>query len=537
TVISADPANHRGLDAPPPQPVDIHVEKFVNAPAFGPDVAVGPLDADTAPGVTLRTGRPVFWTYEVTNPGLNPLSGVTVRDDAGTPGTTADDFTPTFLGGDEDGDGLLDPGEVWHYTSAGVRAYTVVAGQYTNLGTATGTGPTGTSVSAADPANHFGTATPPADPVAVTIQKAVNAANPLQPTPLEDANDPNNPRPLTAGTNVVWTYLVRNPGTTALSNVRVVDDNGTTGPADDFVPRYVGGDTDGDSLLDPGEVWLYTSAGVFAFQAPTILYGNFGTVTATGNGTAVTHRDPAYLIGTAPGVIIKKAVNAANPDAPTPAEEADAAPGRELPVGTPVVWTYRVMSTTDEPVAITSIKDDAGTPADPTDDFTPVYLYGDADADNLLDPGEVWLYTSAGVGSAPTGPRDWNQLFEHAMSATVVTGPGGFVHDPVNSPSTDDIFTGGGSKDTRGIGDWKWKTFSPQDKDDIADSFGVSYAEAATGRTLMFAGLDRFAANGDATIGFWFFQNAVGKNANGTFSGTHTDGDLLLVVDFRLGGA
>ena len=43
----------------------------------------------------------------MTNPGQTPLANVTLRDDAGT-GTTADDFTPAFVGGDADGDRLLD---------------------------------------------------------------------------------------------------------------------------------------------------------------------------------------------------------------------------------------------------------------------------------------------------------------------------------------------------------------------------------------------------------------------------------------------
>src|SRR5262249_15570795 len=33
------------------------------------------------------------------------------------------------------------------------------------------------------------------------------------------------------------------------------------------------------------------------------------------------------------------------------------------------------------------------------------------------------------------------------------------------------------------------------------------------------------------------FQQTVGVNSDGTFSGRHTDGDLLLVVDFTVGGS
>jgi hypothetical protein len=53
---------------------------------------------------------------------------------------------------------------------------------------------------------------------------------------------------------------VTNTGASPLSNVIVVDDNGTPGIAvDDFNPTFVGGDTSpANGLLDPGEVWTYT---------------------------------------------------------------------------------------------------------------------------------------------------------------------------------------------------------------------------------------------------------------------------------------
>ena len=58
---------------------------------------------DAAPGVFVPVGSTVTFTYVVTNPGNVPLSGVTVRDDNGTPGNAADDFNATFVGGDSNG--------------------------------------------------------------------------------------------------------------------------------------------------------------------------------------------------------------------------------------------------------------------------------------------------------------------------------------------------------------------------------------------------------------------------------------------------
>src|SRR6185503_5532900 len=84
---------------------------------------------------------------------------------------------------------------------------------------------------------------------------------------------------------------------------------------------------------------------------------------------------------------------------PTGAEDADLAPGRAFQVGTNITWTYLLSNQSGGPLSVTSIRDDAGTPANPADDFSPLYVSGDANANNLLDAAEVWLFTSTGVRS------------------------------------------------------------------------------------------------------------------------------------------
>src|SRR5207245_3282880 len=81
----------------------------------------------------------------------------------------------------------------------------------------------------------------------------------------------------------------------------------------------------------------------------------------------------------------------------------------------------------------------------------------------------------------------------------------------------------------------------PQAKDDIAHAFAAAYT-LTNGDTAIYFGMDRFDNSGDATAGFWFFQDSTvglggAKSGSGThLTGHHMDGDLLIVADFSIGG-
>ncbi|HJZ57437.1 MAG TPA: matrixin family metalloprotease [Gemmataceae bacterium] len=160
-----------------------------------------------------------------------------------------------------------------------------------------------------------------------------------------------------------------------------------------------------------------------------------------------------------------------------------------------------------------------------------------------------------GTGNLPNGPfeLDGNALDDPAAGddwSNAVFGNGGssfahsFATDTVNSTS-DDIFTGGGSKDTQGIqnGPWLFTDSKPQAKNDITHAYAAMYVDPSNGHIILYAGLDRFDNSGDATAGFWFFQNPVGLSTNNPttsgspFTGVHADGDILLVSDFTQGGS
>jgi len=323
---------------------DIHLEKSTNG-----------MDADLPAGPSVPVGDAVTWSYTVTNPGDVPLSGVTVTDNQSG-------VQPEYLSGD-DGDNLLEPGEIWIFQAAGVAA----AGQYQNIGTAFGRY-NGQSVSDTDPSHYFG------GQAGILIKKYSNG---------EDADAPPGPV-IPPGAEVTWRYVITNTGNVAISNILVSDsESGVT-------PAYLSGD-DGDGLLNPGESWTFEASGTAAAGQ----YVNVGTV----NGTDVYSRpvsdnDLAHYFGPAPAIQIEKLVNG---------EDADVPAGPAIPVGQAVQWSYIVTNPGNVPLGEVAVTDDQGvTPvavdASPADGYND----GDADLDQLLDPGETWTWTAS--GSAIAGP-------------------------------------------------------------------------------------------------------------------------------------
>ena len=139
-------------------------------------------------------------------------------DNAGTVSDTTDDFKPRYLSGDTDGNGALGLDEVWLYTSVGATKVlggtipsattTVKAGHYVNTATVTVASKDDVTLTATDTdkANYFGTLS------GIQVVKSVNAVETTGPDCPEDANNPNSPVILAAGSTVVFSYAVKNTG-------------------------------------------------------------------------------------------------------------------------------------------------------------------------------------------------------------------------------------------------------------------------------------------------------------------------------------
>ena len=180
---------------------------------------------------------------------------------------------------------LISPGQTV-FCRAGAQAQ---AGQYENLGTATGTSPTGAEVSDSDPSHYFGAR------AELDIEKSTNGIDAdVGPGPQIAVGDP-----------VTWTYVVTNPGNVPIADVAVDDDQAGVSPA------FVGGDDDSDGLLDPGETWTFEATGT----ATAGQYENTGTVTGTDpQGLGLQRHRPLPLLRRP----TPRSTSRSRPTAPTP---------------------------------------------------------------------------------------------------------------------------------------------------------------------------------------------------------------------------
>jgi hypothetical protein len=158
-------------------------------------------------------------------------------------------------------------------------------------------------------------------------------------------------------------------------------------------------------------------------------------------------------------------------------------------------------------------------------------------------PGDDWDQVFAAV-AANGHPSEDNP---NPCSGAAWTGSSAITAcDHVNDPDGDSIFIGGGSKDDLDINEgtppnltpnWEHTDGSVPDADDITNGYAAKYDDPDDGHEYLFFGADRVAVNGAKDMGFWFFKSPVSLNDDGTFSGQHTVGDILLLGTFTQGGA
>ena len=319
-VTDDDPSHYFGI-----QPA-VDIEKATNGQ-----------DADESTGPLVNHGDAVRWTYVVTNIGDVPLTDVTVTDDkVDASGIDCDSTGGNVVAGP------LAAGASFTCEATGEA----IVGQYANMGSVTGVGPSTTDVDGQrvdgqvvadeDPSHYLGL------DVRIDIEKATNG---------QDADEETGPL-VALGGAVRWTYVVTNTGTSDLTDVTVTDDmvDASEIDCDDTGGNVIAGP------LTPGASFTCVANGTAVLGQ----YANMGTVTGIGPavtdvdgdplpGVEVSDEDPSHYFGVEPAVDIEKSTNGEDADEPT---------GPTLTTGGEVRWTYIVTNTGNVPLTELTVTDD-----------------------------------------------------------------------------------------------------------------------------------------------------------------------------------
>jgi uncharacterized protein with FMN-binding domain len=275
-------------------------------------------DADDPPGPYIAVGESVIWEYVITNTGNVDLSNIVVLDDNGTPGIYSDDWSPTYLSGD-DGDKILQTNETWFYQTTG----TADAGQYENIANVSGWyrscdicgDSTSIKVCDSDISHYYGYIPHPE----IDLEKYVNG---------EDADSPTGPV-VSVGSVVTFNFEVINIGDVDLTNV-VIEDN---------VLGHIG--TISKLVVGASKTFPKT------ISAKASQHTNTATVT-TDQGAEDTDDGNYYGEPPYPGIDLEKYVNGEDADSPT---------GPVVSVGSVVTFDFEVINIGDVDLTNVVIKD------------------------------------------------------------------------------------------------------------------------------------------------------------------------------------
>jgi gliding motility-associated-like protein/uncharacterized repeat protein (TIGR01451 family) len=280
----------------------------------------------------ISTPTTLNYTITIRNTGSVGLTAVTVTDPfAGG---------ATYSSGDTDSDNVLDPNETWIYTAdyAATQADIDAGDDLVNIA----------SVVSAE-------ITTPLTAQAVTT---ITTTASLNVTKTVDRAS------ISAPATLNYTITLRNNGSAPLTGVNVSDPfAGGAG--------YASGDADNDNILDPGESWIYTAD--YAATQADIDAGddlvNIASVTSAEITTPLTAQAVTTIASTA-SLSVTKTVDLAS-------------------ISAPATLHYTITVRNTGTVSMTGIN--------VSDPLTGVanYSSGDTDGDNILDPGETWIYTAS----------------------------------------------------------------------------------------------------------------------------------------------
>lgn len=322
----------------------------------------------------------VTYTYEVNNYDSDTLYHVAVSDDSCSP--------VTYEFGDLGHNQLLATDETFVF--ACTRTYTT-PGIYTNHATATaGDAQTGLVVTSNTASATVTVGSAPAGGAHLTLSKS--AAPTSGAAPLA----------------VAYTYTLTNDGSDTLYHAGVSDDS--CSPV-----TYQSGDLNHDQLLQPGETFVFTCT--HTYTAPGT-FTNHATASAgdtqTGFGVSSNTASATVTVGSgSPSAVPLSLAKSATPSSGT------------APLA--VTYTYTLANTGNDVLFHASVADDSCAPV--------AYQSGDTNHDQLLQPGETWVFTCSHTYTAngtftnhatasATDAQTGLGVSSNMASATVNVGPG-----------------------------------------------------------------------------------------------------------------
>jgi uncharacterized repeat protein (TIGR01451 family) len=314
--------------------------------------------AAVADGTADEAGDLINYTIAVFNDGNMTLTGLAVSD------PSVDDLAAVESGGfntgDTDQDGKLDLGETWQYTAS----YTITQDDLDAGGSIDNTATASTDQGATDD-----------DSQSITIVQ-----NPLV-TLVKDASVPGGTAD-SAGEVISYAIAVSNDGNVTLTGVMVSDPSIADLAAVES-GGFNAGDADQDGNLDVGETWQYSGTYTVTQADIDTNGGGDGTIDNIASVTTdqgATDDDDASVTVEQPGVLtLEKTGMFIDSN-----EDGNADPGELI--------EYIFVVTNDTGQALTSVVLDdpllGGPLAGPEHDDAG----GVGNNDNVLDPGEGWLY-------------------------------------------------------------------------------------------------------------------------------------------------
>lgn len=367
--------------------------------------------ADVANGGSIAVGGTVHYSYAELNDGTSPLTKPTntnfVVDDTCSPvsdvlgnGTTTANTTHNI--GDFNNNGILDPGETWHFTCSYT---TTTPGPVTNTAIGHAVDFANRDVTfCADP-NHPPAPVAPATSVFCDVDETATwTVNVINPSTAVTFGTPAAPTQAYVGQTVTYPITETNNGNAPLSPpnagfVSVTNCSSLTPVLGDGTTTADGshniGDLNNNGNLDPNEGFRYTCTASPATAGPNV-------VTATGHGIDSLNRDVTYCADPH---------NPPAPAAPATSVLCDATeraqytttfiqPGTTLAIDSSALVTLTYTETNVGTVRLSSPSVDGGlcTSVAPvlgngTTTADSSHNIGDLNNDGYLDVGEHWKYT------------------------------------------------------------------------------------------------------------------------------------------------